>query len=211
MILVGQFDSPFVRRVAVTLRHYGVPFSRNTASVFTDAAEMQRINPLIRIPSLILESGETLIDSGAIVDYLDETEGRGRRLVPTSGPHRCAVAQIVAIAAGAAEKAGQITYERYFHPGNAHSADWDTRCNAQLGAALDHLEARCGTEWFFAEGFSHADVMTSCMIGYLRLRVPEAFADARLPMLADLAARCEALEIFAQSAIGPDEVMPDRS
>jgi len=57
MILVGQYDSPFVRRVAVTLHHYGLPFSRNTLSVFGDAKDMQKINPLIRIPSLILDSG----------------------------------------------------------------------------------------------------------------------------------------------------------
>ncbi|MGL4592714.1 MAG: glutathione S-transferase N-terminal domain-containing protein, partial [Aestuariivirga sp.] len=72
MILVGQYDSPFVRRVAVTLHHYHMPFTRNTMSVFGDAKAMQKINPLIRVPSLILEGGETLIDSGAIIDALDE-------------------------------------------------------------------------------------------------------------------------------------------
>ena len=55
MILVGQYDSPFVRRVAVTLHHYHMPFTRNTMSVFGDAKAMQKINPLIRVPSLILE------------------------------------------------------------------------------------------------------------------------------------------------------------
>jgi len=49
--LVGQYDSPFVRRVAVTLHVYGMPFTRNAISVFTDATDMARINPLVRIPS----------------------------------------------------------------------------------------------------------------------------------------------------------------
>lgn len=80
MILVGQYDSPFVRRVAVTLHHYQMPFTRNTLSVFRDARHMQKINPLIRIPTLVLESGETLIDSVAIVDTLDEMKGRTDRL-----------------------------------------------------------------------------------------------------------------------------------
>jgi glutathione S-transferase len=75
MILVGQYDSPFTRRVAVTLHHYHMPFERNTISVFKDAAKMQKINPLVRIPSLILQSGEVLIDSVAIT----WTSWRGRR------------------------------------------------------------------------------------------------------------------------------------
>ncbi len=53
MILVGQYDSPVTRRVAVTLHHYGIPFSRDTSSIFGDAAHVQTINPLIRIPALI--------------------------------------------------------------------------------------------------------------------------------------------------------------
>ena len=57
MILVGQFDSPFVRRVAVTLNHYHMPFTRNALSVFRDMKDMQKINPLVRVPALILESG----------------------------------------------------------------------------------------------------------------------------------------------------------
>jgi glutathione S-transferase len=61
MILVGQYDSPFVRRVAITLHQYGLPFQRNTMSVFADG--MAQINPLVRIPSLVLDDGETLVDS----------------------------------------------------------------------------------------------------------------------------------------------------
>jgi glutathione S-transferase len=80
MILVSQVDSPFVRRVAVTLHHYGMPYTRNTMSVIGDAAEMARINPLGRVPSLILDNGEVLIDSNAIADHL-----RRRRVTrPTS-------------------------------------------------------------------------------------------------------------------------------
>ena len=71
MILVGQYDSPFVRRVAVTLHHYHMPFTRNALSVFRDVPDMRKINPLVRVPALLLESGETLVDSHAIIDCLD--------------------------------------------------------------------------------------------------------------------------------------------
>src|SRR6185369_1835597 len=99
MILVGQFDSPFVRRVAVTLHHYHLRFERNRLSVFHPG--MVEINPLMRIPSLIIDGGETLHDSGAIIDYLDEMVGPKKALTPPSGEERRRVLQIVALATGA--------------------------------------------------------------------------------------------------------------
>jgi len=104
MILVGQYDSPFVRRVAITLNLYGMKFERNAISVFGDAKKMAQINPVVRIPSLILESGEVMIDSGAIIDYLDELVGPQKALMPRSGDERRRVLQIVTMAAGAIEK-----------------------------------------------------------------------------------------------------------
>ena len=85
MILVGQYDSPFVRRVAVSLRLLGFAYEHDTRSVFGDFESMRRTNPLGRIPSLVLDDGEVLIDSAAILDHLDETVGPARALVPARG------------------------------------------------------------------------------------------------------------------------------
>lgn len=211
MILVGQYDSPFVRRVAATLHHYRMPFSRNTLSVFSDAGEMQKINPLIRIPSLVLDSGDILIDSVAIVDTLDEMADPARVLVPPRGPERRKILQATALAQGAAEKAGQIVYEQFFHSGESLNRNWLARCQSQLRAALDRLESLCGARFFFGGRISHADVMTACMVGYLKLRVPESFTPASYPRLESLALHCEALEEFLASRVSPDETMPDSS
>lgn len=208
MILVGQYDSPFVRRVAVTLRHYGMPFTRNTISVFGDARGMQKINPLIRIPSLILDGGETLIDSVAIVDALDEMAGPARALVPAHGPERRRILQATALAQGIAEKAGQVVYERHFHAGNALNRDWAQRCLSQLEAGLDRLESQCAGPWYFGSKMSHVDVMTGCMIGYLNLRLTEGFPPGKYLRLQALAKRCEARDEFVKSRISPDETMP---
>ena len=48
MILVGQYDSPVTRRVAIALNHYGIPFIRDTRSIFGDAAAVGKISPLSR-------------------------------------------------------------------------------------------------------------------------------------------------------------------
>ena len=100
MILVGQFDSLVTRRVGVVLHHYGIPFTRDTRAIFSDAAEIAKITPMIRIPALILEGGEVLIDSGAILDYLDEQVGPIRALIPPSGPARRKILQTIARAFG---------------------------------------------------------------------------------------------------------------
>jgi glutathione S-transferase len=81
MILVGMYDSPFVRRVAIALRLYGIEYEHRPWSVFRDAEKVARFNPLMRVPTLVLDDGETLIDSAAILDALDDMVGATRALV----------------------------------------------------------------------------------------------------------------------------------
>ncbi len=79
MILIGQYDSPFTRRVAIALKFYGLAFEHRPWSTFGDADKIAPFNPLRRVPTLVFEDGEVLIESTAILDYLDEVSGRRRR------------------------------------------------------------------------------------------------------------------------------------
>ena len=206
MILVGQFDSPYVRRVAVTLNHYHMPFTRNPLSVFRNKPETQAINPLIRVPSLILDTGEVLIDSGAIIDHLDHVAGQARALTPGNGPERRKVLKFVALATGAMDKAVALVYERKFHTGKMVSKDWEDRCHSQLSATLAELEKNCGTPWFIDLHMTQADISIGCMLGFLKLRVPEAFPADKFPKLHALSRHCEMREEFADARISPDEI-----
>ena len=85
MILIGMFDSPFVRRVAVSLRLLEVPFEHRNWSVDRDFELIRQFNPLGRVPALVQPDGETLIDSSAILDFLDDSAGPERALLPASG------------------------------------------------------------------------------------------------------------------------------
>ena len=210
MILVGQFDSPFVRRVAVTLHHYGIPFQRNTMSVISDAAEMSRINPLGRVPSLILDGGEVLIDSNAIVDFLEELAGTGANLMPRTGPERRQVLRLVAITSGVIDKAIAIVYERYFHAEASVSDAWINRCRNQIGNSLTHLEALVRETWLVGGRLSQADITTGAMLGYLALRLPELFPRDQFPRLASLGDRCEDLQSFSACRPAPNESLPAR-
>jgi len=206
MILVGQYDSPYVRRVAVTLHHYHLRFERNRLSVFHPG--MVDINPLMRIPSLVIDGDETLHDSGAIIDYLDEMVGPQKALTPRSGEERRKVLQVIALATGAIDKTLAVVYERHFHLAAGIAHEWTVRCMAQLSGALVHLDAHASGPWYFGRKFTQADVTLGCLIGYLKLRLPEAFPAGRYPHLEKLAERCEALDAFIKTKPAPDELMP---
>src|SRR5512145_2937683 len=208
MQLVGQYDSPFVRRVAISLTLLGLPFTRNTISVFGDAAEMQRINPLVRIPSLVLDEGEVLIDSAAILDHIDETVGPDRALLPPRGAERRQALRIVALATGAIDKAGAIVYERVLRPADKVYPPWIERCQGQLAGALDALEALPCAPWLMGERLMQPDITVAVMLGYLRFRVPDALPLGRYPGLERLSAACEALPAFVATRPSPDETMP---
>ncbi|MGH8430996.1 MAG: glutathione S-transferase N-terminal domain-containing protein, partial [Solimonas sp.] len=72
MQLIGVNRSPYTRRVAIALKLYRVPFEQRDLSGFGNRADVRTANPLGRIPALVLDDGETLIDSGAIIDHLDQ-------------------------------------------------------------------------------------------------------------------------------------------
>src|SRR5580700_10442321 len=88
MILIGQYDSPFVRRVAIALKLYELPYEHWPWSTFGDADKLATYNPLRRVPTLVLHSGEVLIESMAILDYLDEWVGPGKAMIAARGPDR---------------------------------------------------------------------------------------------------------------------------
>ncbi len=208
MILVGQYDSPFVRRVAVTLHLYGMPFTRNTLSVFSDAGEMARINPLVRIPSLVLDSGETLIDSAAILDTLDEMVGPGRALTPPSGAARRRVLQATAMATGAIDKGGAWVYERHFHPPGQRSETLLARYSAQLAGALSWLDAQARDGRLCGPALSQADISAATLVFYLKLRAAPAFPEGGYPSLAALCDALEATDAFVATRPAPNESMP---
>ena len=112
MFLIGQYDSPFVRRVAIALRLYGLPFEHRPWSTFGDADKIAPYNPLRRVPTLVLDNGEALIECTAILDYLDELVGPDKAMIAARGEARRRQLQICALATGLGDKAVSLVYER---------------------------------------------------------------------------------------------------
>src|SRR5258708_28013584 len=141
MLLIGVNRSPFTRRVAITLHAYGMSFEQRALSGFADRDAVRKSNPLGRIPALVLDSGETLLDSGAIIDHLDEVYGRDRALTPAAGADRRAVLKVAAMMMGACEQFLHAAYERNHHPPEKVHQPWIDDCMAQMTTALAAVEA----------------------------------------------------------------------
>jgi glutathione S-transferase len=193
MILVGQYDSPLVRRVAVSLRVLRFSYEHDTRSVFADFEAMRRINPLGRIPSLILDDGETLIDSGNILDWLDQSVGPEQALVPPAGPERRRVLRHIALATGAIDKAGAAALERQIRPSDARWPEWIERCRTQAAGAIKALAAE---GWPATARLDQAQITTACMLRYVQMADPDLIPLGRYPALDALSARCEARPEF---------------
>jgi glutathione S-transferase len=203
MILVGQYDSPYVRRVAVSLRVLGFAYEHDTRSVFADFDALRQINPLGRIPSLVLEDGEVLIDSAAILDWLDQTVGPERALVPAAGAERRRALRLIALATGAIDKVGAAAYERLIRPAALRWRDWMERCRTQGAGAIAALASE---PWPDAP-LDQARITAACMIRYVRMADPELLPPGRHSSLDALSERCEALPEF-QATWPAEYVLP---
>ncbi len=200
MFLIGQYDSPFVRRVAIALRLYGLPFEHKPWSTFGDADKIAPYNPLRRVPTLVLDSGEALVESAMILDYLDGRVGPEKAMFAAQGDARWRQQRIAAFALGLADKSVSLVYERVLR--REKLALWVERCEAQIAGVLAVLEqerAAAKTPYWFGEAIGHADIAVACALRFLGEAHPPLF-DARYPALAAHAARCEALPVFQEIA-----------
>lgn len=211
MILVGMFDSPFVRRVAISAAQLGFDFEHRNWSVGKDAALIRQFHPQGRVPVLVLDDGEALTESAIILDHLDHLAGAERALLPAVNPARRETLQLVALAVGALDKGIQLVYERIFRPAEMHHAPWLQRCRAQAEASLAELDAACaareGHDWLVGDAITQADITLACAVTYLRDAVPLDLAP--FPALQARVARYEALPPFARFYVPFDAPNPN--
>ncbi|MBB3215893.1 glutathione S-transferase [Ochrobactrum sp. RC6B] len=199
MILIGQYDSPFVRRVAIAMRLYGLPFEHKPWSTFGDRDRLAEFNPLSRVPTLVLDNGEVAIESAAILDYLDEIADGKHPLIAPKGAERRQALKICALSTGLADKAVSLLYEGLLR--SEKSNVWVERCETQIARVLDVLEndlSERKSSYWFGDDIGHADIAATCALRFLREAHPHLFDEQKYPSLAGLAARCEALAQFQE-------------
>ncbi len=201
MILIGQYDSPFVRRVGIALRLYDLPFDHVPWSAFGDAEKIRQYNPLTRVPTLVLDDGCVLVDSHAMLDYLDGLAGAGRAMFPAAEPERHRAIKVAMLACGLGDKAVSLFYEKRLH--EVASAVWIERCRAQMRGALDALERdRLGRDspYWFGDQIGHADIAVAAVLRFVSEAHPGVIELDTYSSLKAHSERLEALAVFREIA-----------
>ena len=200
MILYGRLLSPFARRVAVqaALQEHVVE-RRDILVQGSDFDKLRQMNPLGRVPVLILDDGTELIDSAAICDWLDETAPNGRRLMPIAGNPRRETAQRQAIANGVAEKAVALVYERNRRPEEFHWMDWQQRLVTQIQGGLSTLEQMVpSTGWLGGDEMDISDLSTTIARDFIQITNPWVLSDG-YPKLTEFAERANQVPVIGQT------------
>jgi glutathione S-transferase len=195
VLLIGQYDSPFVRRVAVALGLYGVAYEHAPWSTFGDADRIAEFNSLRRVPTMVFDDGFSLMDSGSILEIIDA--GQKDAFLDRKGPDRRDLLRLCALAGGVADKGVSLLYEKAFREGLPM---WVQRCRTQVGEGLEALEAEraARTEtWLFGETISHADILMATTYRLLTEALDGAFDMAGFAALTAHSERCEAMPEFS--------------
>ena len=200
MQLIGMFDSPYVRRVAVTLKHLDIPFDHANWSVGVDFERIRKFSPLGRVPVLVLDDGTALVDSTAILDAIDDQVGPTRALLPVSDASRREALRLISLAVGAGEKARDQLYERMVRPAEKYHEPWVARCREQMHGALGLLEVACRERgsgaWLVDDRLTQADITVASLATFLNDSLQVFDDGSRYPALQAHDEHCEALPAF---------------
>lgn len=201
MILVGRFGSPFVRRVAITLRLYGIEHEhRALSSAGEDRPKLQAINPLARVPALITDDGETLVDSATILDYLDRLVGPEQALTPADGDARTKVMALLGLVTGAVEKSISAYYEMNKRPEEKWHHPWLDTLLEQSKDGFEAVDKAAASPWLLGDKMTQADVSTVAFWEFALLRTrPEGAPAMNCPNITAIADRANALPAFLET------------
>lgn len=204
MQLIGMLDSPYVRRVAISLQLLGLQFEHRPLSVFRHFDEFTRINPVVKAPTLVCNDGTVLMDSTLILDYAEASATGGRSLMPRDlAGHRLALRRI-GLALAACEKAVQIVYEHHLRPAEKLHQPWVDRVTGQLEAAFTSLEQDQGARPIAADSaaLDQGDVSVAVAWAFTQAMLPGVVSIERHPSLHAFSALAESMPAFRAAPHG---------
>lgn len=206
MQLIGMLDSPYVRRVAVSLQLLGLPFEHRSISVFRGFDAFRRISPVVKAPSLVCDDGEVLLDSTLMLDYAEALAAptTARRLMPAGLAARRHTLQLVGLALAACEKSVQIVYEQQLRPADKQHAPWLARVTGQTLAAYGELEAALAQRPLAVttDTIDQAGISTAVAWYFTQTLLPGVVSPAQHPRLAEHSAQAESLPAFRAAPHG---------
>ena len=207
MKLYGGYGSPFTRRVGTTLRLYKLDYEHIPlrGSVPEELAQLQKFNPLGRVPALETNDGQAVADSAAILDFLDQAVGPEKSLTPPSGDARTEVMNIIGIAAGAVEKSISCYYEEGINakrPPEMVYRPWVDRMYEQTKDGVEALDKMMKGPWMTGATLTQADVSVVCFWDFIAKNRPDSASALDCSNLAGLSERANAMPEFAATIPG---------
>ncbi|WP_338473578.1 glutathione S-transferase [Pseudomonas sp. MS646] len=197
MKLIGMLDSPYVRRTALSAKCLGIVLEHESVSVFRHFEQFQRINPVVKAPTLVLDDGSVLMDSTLIIDYLQTLAAPGKRLMPDDAGQRLRSLRLIGLALAACEKSVQIYYERNLRPTDIQHAPWVERVEGQLAAAYGMLEQELQRAPLPTDGtLDQAGITLAVAWSFTNLVVPDQVEGRSFPLISAYTAYAEGLEVF---------------
>ena len=199
-----MLDSPYVRRVAISLQLLDLRFEHRSISVFSTFAQFQQINPVVKAPSLVCDDGEVLMDSTLILEYAEALAAQRRSLMPTGIAERQHVLRVIGLALAACEKSVQIIYERSLRPAEKQHEPWVSRVTGQLLAAYEalELEFRCKPLAVTSNTINQAGVTAAVTWHFTQMMLPGVVAAAAYPTLCEFSSQAELLPEFRAAPHG---------
>jgi len=186
MKLIAAPTSPFSRKVRIVLAEKRIEYEFIIDNPHDAATRVPELNPLGKIPVLVLDDDTTLFDSRVIVEYLDNASPV-TRLIPDDTRHRIQVRRWEALADGCTDAAVSIVMEKR-RPAAKQSAESIARQQGKIDRALAAMSADMGNRsWCSGEAYNLSDIAVGCALGYLDLRMPDINWRKLYPNLGKLA------------------------
>ncbi len=213
MQLIGMLDSPYVRRVAVSLQLLGVRFQHQSLSVFSTYAQFQQINPVVKAPTVVCDDGTILMDSTLILQYAETLAAAGRSLAPADRVALLQSLHLTGVALAACDKSVQMVYECKLRPDDKQHQPWITRVTEQLHAALGVLERELKQRPLAISSASidQAGVAIAITWHFIEQMLPDVVNAADYPTLAAFSRHAEALPEFAAAPHGDSTYINSRT
>jgi glutathione S-transferase len=194
-----MLDSPYVRRVAISLRFLRLPFAHEPVSVFRHFDHFASINPVVKAPTFVTDDGTVLMESSLILEHVERLAPEALRLAPMRIADHGRAQRIIGLALAACEKTVQIVYEHELRPQEKQHQPWLERVGGQLSAAYRLLEAEVGRAdggWLFGPRPLQADITTAVAWRFTREMLGDVVRPEDHPAIAKLSTRAESLPEF---------------
>jgi len=172
MKLFGSLASPYTRKVRIVLAEKKIDYDFEIDNPWKADAKAAKLNPLGKVPALLLDDGRTLFDSRVIVGFLDNASPISR-LVPAENRERVEARRWEALADGVLD-AGVLARLENQREAKLRSTPWIERQMGKVRAGLAAMDSELDDKlWCVGNGYTLADIAVGVCLGWFDFRYPK--------------------------------------